>query len=174
MAVVNGHKKNMSCEFVLNLTGQCGLNCLRLTKLYLKSTLSHQVFNSPFTTQFSGTSIPWAKRGGGEASFCLPCQLFFLLWFSFIFTKIRGGGDPGTPLPLLLICHCYFSKKYCTAEWKCYLTRIVGDLGYVIITPLQCLLTPLTYTNTFLATSHACKDLQDLENFKHITCETFK
>jgi len=42
---------------------------------------------------------PWAKRGGVGGLFCLPCRLFFLLWFFIFSPKIRWRGGPGHPGP---------------------------------------------------------------------------
>ena len=47
----------------------------------------------------SGESRPWAKRRGRGlvVLFCMPCQLFFLLWFLLFFPKYGGREGAGLP-----------------------------------------------------------------------------
>ena len=50
-------------------------------------------------------SRPWAKGEWGGGLFCLPCWLFFLLWFLPFLPKIRWGPGPSLRSTTGLLSH---------------------------------------------------------------------
>lgn len=78
--------------------------------------------------------LPWAKRlwggggGGGIFLFGLPCQLFFLLRFFFVFTQNKGSGA-GRPGPSSRSATALrYSPANCTSELDLQFTKEIFTL----------------------------------------------